>query len=150
MTTNFLDQTISLRTLLFIGFIGFIVFIIFTSIALKGFFGGVKEGFDAGLFGISSAIDYKMGHGVKSSWENINSNDLTTKEPSTIYGNLEQNVGGPIPLPENELVFFDQNKFTPECCPSSYSNSSGCLCASPEQMNYLNERGGNRTLPGNY
>ena len=33
-------------------------------------FGGIKEGFNAGLVGLGSAIDYKMGDGVKKSWEN--------------------------------------------------------------------------------
>jgi hypothetical protein len=64
---------------------------------------------------------------------------------------LEKNEGGgPIPLPEGELLFFDSTKFSPDCCPSVYSNADGCVCASPEQMKYLNERGGNRTLTSEY
>ena len=54
--------------------------------------------------------------------------------------------GPPIPLPEGELFFFKDTKFSPECCPGTYSNSMGCSCMSQAQFNYLVQRGGNRTL----
>jgi len=104
--------------------------------------GGIKEGFQAGTMLVGSALSYSMGDGVKGSWES-NETDTASGNP---YQHLEGNTGGPVPLPENQLFMFDQNKFTPECCPSTYSSSTGCVCASPEQMNYLNQRGGNRTL----
>lgn len=49
------------------------------------------------------------------------------------------------PLKNGEMVIFAKNKFKPECCPSPYSSSTGCVCMTPEQINYLNTRGGNRT-----
>ena len=49
------------------------------------------------------------------------------------------------PLKNGELVMFAKNKSKPECCPSPYSTSTGCVCMTPEQINYLNTRGGNRT-----
>jgi hypothetical protein len=58
----------------------------------------------------------------------------------------KDNVGTPVPLPEGELFFFADNKFKPECCPSTYSGSTGCACLSQDQVNYINQRGGNRTL----
>lgn len=58
----------------------------------------------------------------------------------------KDNVGTPVPLPEGELFFFADNKFKPECCPSTYSDSMGCACLSQAQVTYINERGGNRTL----
>ena len=172
---SFLNQTISLKLIVVVG--GF--WMIVAAIGVLYFFGGVKEGFQAGLVGIGSALDYKIGDGIKSSWENkgpnnasagsseanINSFDMTnslnmassTENASLIisqdnaFAALETNEsGGDIPLPEGELVFFDKTKFSPECCPSPYSNSEGCVCASPEQMKYLNERGGNRTLTSVY
>ena len=71
---------------------------------------------------------------------------------SSVYAGLEGNKGGPVPLPEGQLDFFFANKFDPACCDtSSYSSSTGCPCTSPEQMAYLNERAGNRTLaPSEY
>jgi hypothetical protein len=146
-----LDQTISIKLIIVVG--GF--WLIVAAFCVYFMFGGIKEGFNAGLVGLGSAIDYKMGDGVKRSWENSSTiinhkNPEALNDAANIYSDLEKNEGGPIPLPEGELLFFDTNKFTPECCPSTYSNSEGCLCASPEQMKYLNERGGNRTLVGEY
>ena len=44
------------------------------------------------------------------------------------------------------LTVFENTKFSPECCPSNYSSSTGCACMTPEQMKFLGQRGGNRTL----
>lgn len=148
---KFLDQTISIKLIIVGG--GF--WLIVAVFVVYFMFGGIKEGFNAGLVGIGSAIDYKMGDGVKRSWENNDTirdhkNPNALNDSANIYSDLEKNEGGPIPLPEDELLFFDTNKFTPECCPSTYSTADGCLCASPEQMKYLNERGGNRTLTSEY
>jgi hypothetical protein len=156
--SNFLEKRISVKTL----FIIIAFFLIFGSVILYFTFGGITEGFQAGLVGLGAAIDYKMGDGVKKSWENkdtilntvnpvmnVESVD-TVNDSANIYSDLEKNEGGPVPLPEDELLMFDKNKFSPECCPSPYSNSDGCVCASPEQMKYLNERGGNRTLTSEY
>ena len=49
------------------------------------------------------------------------------------------------PLKNGEMVLFAKNKFKPECCPAPYSSSTGCVCMTPEQINFLNTRGGNRT-----
>ena len=58
--------------------------------------------------------------------------------------------GGPIPLPPGELLIFAENEVKPECCPSYYTSSTGCVCASKKQINYLNQRGGNRTLTSEF
>lgn len=49
----------------------------------------------------------------------------------------------PVPLPEGEMLMFATTPFKPECCPSSYSNSSGCACMTTGQYNYLQTRGSN-------
>tara|TARA_B100001057_G_C22787658_1_gene926277 strand:- start:335 stop:649 length:315 start_codon:yes stop_codon:yes gene_type:complete len=41
------------------------------------------------------------------------------------------------------LNYFQNSKFDPECCPATYSNSSGCLC-DKDQLEFVNTRGGNR------
>ena len=97
-------------------------------------------------------------------FKNLNNNDLhiddsytmgwvqTAKRYASGMGNknrlntYKDNVGTPVPLPEGELFFFADNKFKPECCPSTYSNSMGCACLSQAQVDYVNQRGGNRTL----
>jgi len=93
--------------------------------------GGIREGFAAGTQMVGAALDYSLGDNSYNSW----------------YGSFEGNTQGlQPPLPEGELDIFADNKSDPSCCPSTYSTSSGCVCATPEQMKYLNQRGGNRTL----
>jgi hypothetical protein len=100
----------------------------------------------------------------KEGFKNLNNNDLhiddsytmgwvqTAKRYASGMGNenrlntYKDNVGTPVPLPEGELFFFADNKFKPECCPSTYSDSTGCACLSQAQVDYVNQRGGNRTL----
>jgi hypothetical protein len=106
----------------------------------------------------------KRAGGVKEGFVNLSNNELniddsytmgwvqTAKRYASGMGNknrlntYKDNVGTPVPLPEGELFFFADNKFKPECCPSTYSNSMGCACLSQDQVNYINQRGGNRTL----
>ena len=57
------------------------------------------------------------------------------------------NTGPKIPLPEGELFFFKDTKFSPDACPGTYSNSMGCAMMSQRQFNYLVTRAGNNTLP---
>jgi hypothetical protein len=100
----------------------------------------------------------------KEGFTNLNNNDLHIDNSYTMgwvktakryadgmgYENklnsYKDNVGTPVPLPEGELFFFADNKFKPEWCPSTYSDSTGCACLSQAQVDYVNQRGGNRTL----
>jgi hypothetical protein len=59
----------------------------------------------------------------------------------------QYNTGPKIPLPEGEMFFFKDTKFSPNCCPSTYSSSLGCACLSKKQFNYLMTRGGNNNIP---
>jgi hypothetical protein len=106
----------------------------------------------------------KNGSKTKEGFTNLSNNDLITDDSYTMgwvqtakryasgMGNenrlntYKDHVGTPVPLPEGELFFFADNKFTPECCPSTYSDSMGCACLSQAQVDYLNQRGGNRTM----
>jgi hypothetical protein len=143
---KFLEKTVSFKIIVVIT--GF--WLIISAIVILYLFGGIKEGFNAGLAGVGAAMDYKMGNGVKTSWENSNQGPAPVPSSNDIFANLEINASGPIPLPEGELLFFDTNKFSPECCPATYSTAEGCVCAAPEQMKYLSQRGGNRTLIDEY
>lgn len=53
------------------------------------------------------------------------------------------------PTAEKGLFMFANNKASLECCPSTYSTSTGCICTSKEQRNLINKRGNNRTLTDN-
>jgi len=97
----------------------------------------VTEGF-ANAIG-SAPLRYKMGQGVKSSWD--------TKKLPSIAQNLSTHPGPKVPLPAGQLFFFANNTFSPDCCippQSGVSNGDGCACVTQEQVNYISSRGGNR------
>jgi hypothetical protein len=56
----------------------------------------------------------------------------------------------PLKAPQGELgpdnlFMFKNNQCKPECCGSTFSCDGGCVCTTPEQRNFINARGGNRT-----
>jgi len=108
--------------------------------------GGVKEGFEDVMKVSGAAVDYVMGKDVKGSWT---SGPVEKRDYDSWYGHLEGHKGAH-PMESDKMYMFGENKFDADCCPSTYSSSTGCACLSPEQAKHLNERGGNRTLPGEY
>ena len=105
----------------------------------------VKEG----LAIMGAEIGWNMSQGVPGdTWANARDNDLQSGNTTNMYAALKNNVGGEVPLPEDQMNFFYANKFDPACCfkPQQYSTGAGCACISVEQMKYLNERGGNNTV----
>ena len=59
----------------------------------------------------------------------------------------EELLGAPFAPGDDSLFIFKNNQCKPECCGSSFSCSGGCICSTPDQRNYINGRGGNRTSP---
>lgn len=55
-----------------------------------------------------------------------------------------------VPLPEGEMFMFANTEFKPECCPNTYSNSSGCACMDSGSYNYIVTRGGNNVPYSEY
>ena len=49
-----------------------------------------------------------------------------------------------VPPSGDTLDMLTGQTFRPDCCPSTYSNSSGCACMSDAQLDFLSSRGGNR------
>ena len=43
-----------------------------------------------------------------------------------------------------KMFLLTYNKCSPECCPSTYSCSNGCVCLNQDQRDYINSRGKNR------
>jgi len=56
----------------------------------------------------------------------------------------------PVPLPEGEMLMFANTPFKPECCPNTYSNSTGCACMTGDQYNFLKLRGNNNVPYSEY
>ena len=64
--------------------------------------------------------------------------------------NILNRAPQPVPLPEGELSMFATTPFKPECCPNTYSTSTGCACMTVPQYNYLINRGGNNVPYSEY
>jgi hypothetical protein len=41
----------------------------------------------------------------------------------------------------NQMLMFANTPFKPECCPNTYSSSTGCACMTSQQVNLLKNRG---------
>ena len=110
---------------------GFIALNMFCSCA-----GGIKEGFELAV----AAIDYTMESPYPVS------TNKTSGVSGNVFAKLENNhVDYSEPFPEGQMSMFSQNTLSPSCCPATYSGSSGCVCATPEQMKFISARGGNKT-----
>ena len=108
-----------------------------------------KEAFSQRNYG--APINHNMDSGVLgNNWETAARNyaNQVGNQDNTDAGQYYK--GGPIPLPPGELLIFAENEVKPECCPSYYTSSTGCVCASKKQINYLNQRGGNRTMDSEF
>jgi hypothetical protein len=46
----------------------------------------------------------------------------------------------------NKMFMFANNRSSPNCCPSTFSTSTGCVCTTEKQRNYVNNRGNNNPL----
>tara|TARA_B100001059_G_C17686127_1_gene502424 strand:- start:490 stop:924 length:435 start_codon:yes stop_codon:yes gene_type:complete len=110
-----------------------------------------KIGLQEGMAMMGTALDWDNSEGQHGSWTskgNDYAKNMGYSESRTKYS---QYKGTPVPLAEGEMLMFNNNEFKPECCPSTYTSSTGCACISQEQVNYINERGGNRTMgPAEY
>jgi len=98
----------------------------------------VKEGMAV----MGAKLGYDMSQDVPQSW------GLGRKVQSNAQ-DLNTHQTGPLPLPAGQLDFFADTQFKPECCvppASGFSSSGGCACISTKQVDYINQRGGNRTI----
>lgn len=47
---------------------------------------------------------------------------------------------------DGQIDMLTYSRFSPECCGSTYSNSSGCLCNKYDEKFAIETRGGNKLL----
>lgn len=59
-------------------------------------------------------------------------------------------LGAPIELDQDHLFLYANNRASPDCCPSTLSSDGGCVCTTPQQRDFINTRGGNRTRGGDF
>jgi hypothetical protein len=116
-----------------------------TSVTTEGFTGANTNYGESSTYDLSSDIPVNT-----SSWSLPT---LTVVPGQPLSPGVKQILARPhqpIPLPEGELLMFANTPFKPECCPNTYSNSTGCACMTTDQFNYLQLRGGNNVPYSEY
>ena len=112
-----------------------------------------KEGFVGANtnYGQSSPFDLASNSPIDtSSWS---AQDMTVIPGKPLSPGVKQFLARepqPVPLPEGEMLMFANTPFKPECCPNTYSNSSGCACMTGPQYNALVTRFGNNVPYSEY
>lgn len=67
-------------------------------------------------------------------------NELPLQCKKSQGANVGPPVNGVVGSPQNLFMFAD-NKSSLNCCPSTFSTSTGCVCTTEEQRKYVNNRG---------
>lgn len=112
-----------------------------------------KEGFTGANinYGESSLYDLSSDPVVNtSSWS---AQDMTVVPGQPLSEGVKKFLARepqPVPLPEGEMLMFANTPFKPECCPNTYSTSTGCACMTGPQYNYLVMRGKNNVPYSEY
>ena len=100
-----------------------------------------ESGDDEGMEGFTgSDLNYQMGRGV------VLGGGGKACDQRKMGGSRGPQTQGGYKLPPTRMAIFDGVRFAPECCPSAYSNSTGCACAPKNLERYVAEtRAGNNT-----
>lgn len=73
-----------------------------------------------------------------------NENPLKCKKTTGL--NIGPTVDGKSGSPKS-MFMFKNNKSSPNCCPSTFSTSAGCVCTTEEQRKFVNSRGIGEAAP---
>lgn len=113
----------------------------------------VKEGFVGANTNYGQSASYSVGSFTPVDTKSWFSPNLEVKPGQPLPEGVKQILDRepqPVPLPEGELLMFANTPFKPECCPNTYSNSSGCACMTVDQYNGLITRFGNNVPYSEY
>lgn len=110
-------------------------------------------------------VGYNMGRGILGSYDNLvlYNKDCGWKKPPcnvplqkdpVVYQGTPlplKNEVVTMPLPKDSMFLFQKNQAHPDCCPSSFSTSTGCICTTEQQRNLLGTTSGNNAnYPSNH
>ena len=112
-----------------------------------------KEGFVGANINYGQSSQYDLNSDPMINTSSWNAPDMTVIPGKALSPGVKQFLARepqPVPLPEDELVMFASTPFKPECCPNTYSTSTGCACMTGQQYNYLVTRGGNNVPYSEY
>lgn len=104
-----------------------------------------KEGFTGANinYGQSSPYNFEHNDAVDTkSWFQANLTVIPGQPLNPAVKEFLARDDGPADL-DNSMLIFANTEFKPECCPNTYSNSSGCACISSQKYNALVTRYGN-------
>jgi hypothetical protein len=105
-----------------------------------------QEGFVGANTNYGESSSYNLSSDVPVNTSSWSAQNMTVVKGQPLSKGVKQFLARepqPVPLPEGEMLMFANTPFKPECCPNTYSNSTGCACMTGEQYNYLILRGGN-------
>jgi len=147
MDISLFGYKLNLEILILIGVI-YLILVVHTFSGSCSFYGliGGQEGFTGANtnYGESSSYSLKNYNPVNTSSWMQPSLVVTPGKPMSAGAQAIMNrPSQPLPLPKGELDMFATTQFKPECCPNTYSKSTGCACMTTGQYNYLITRGGN-------
>lgn len=112
-----------------------------------------KEGFTGANINYGESSLYNLNDDQEVDTASWSAQNMTVTPGQPLSAGVKQFLSRepqPVPLPEGEMFMFANTQFKPECCPNTYSNSSGCACMTGNQYNYLVLRGGNNVPYSQY
>jgi hypothetical protein len=111
------------------------------------------EGFTGANTNYGESSQYDLTNDMPLDTSSWSAQNMTVTPGQPLSAGVKQFLARPqqqLPLPEGEMLFLANSKFSPECCPSTYSSSQGCWCGTSEDYNYLITRGGNNVPYSEY
>lgn len=116
-------------------------------------FGSKREGFTGANINYGESASYSLGNDNPIDTSSWSAQDMTVTPGQPLSAGVKAFLARPqqpLPLPEGEMLMFANTPFKPECCPNTYSNSSGCACMTSNQYNFLQVRGFNNVPYSEY
>ena len=112
-----------------------------------------KEGFTGANINYGESSIYNLNNDQPVDTSSWSAQNMTVTPGQPLSAGVKQFLARepqPVPLPEGEMLMFSNTQFKPECCPNTYSTSTGCACMTGDQYNYLVLRGGNNVPYSQY
>jgi hypothetical protein len=112
-----------------------------------------KEGFTGANINYGESSLYNLNNDQSVDTDSWSAQNMSVTPGQSLSAGVKQFLSRkpqPVPLPEGEMLMFANTPFKPECCPNTYSTSTGCACMTGNQYNYLVLRGGNNVPYSQY
>jgi len=113
----------------------------------------VKEAFTGANINYGESSLYNLNSDQEVNTSSWSAQNMTVVPGQPLSAGVKQFLARepqPVPLPEGEMLMFANTPFKPECCPNTFSTSTGCACMTGNQFNFLKLRGGNNVPYSEY